>query len=453
MSILQILNNAEIWVFRSALQLIKSTTYMTNLNRKEQPKFQKIEKIDIIKTESLKLDNGIPIHFINAGSEDILKIDIIYDAGIWHQEQPLLASFTNHLLLGGTKNNSSAQLAEEIDFYGADINTEIGYNTGSIKIYTLGKYLEKIIKIASDITENSIFPEDELKTAIENKKQEFIISNQKVEKIANRKFKGAIFGTNHPYGTSAELSDFDKLNTEIIKDFYEKYYTANTCKIIVSGKIKPEYKQIINKYLGKRKFQKIDELVIKEYKITPQKEQKIYIEKKNAVQSAIRIGARMINRKHHDFIDMQIVNTILGGFFGSRLMKNIREDKGYTYGIGSGIVSLINSGYLIISTEAGKKVKDLTLKEIYYEIEKMKSEEISFNELELVRNQMMGQLQRGLNGPFALSHAFRQLMLYKQDYSYYDKILDRIKNITSKEILELSNKYFDTDKFYEVVVG
>jgi len=249
------------------------------------------------------------------------------------------------------------------------------------------------------------------------------------------------------------LSDFDKLNTTKIKEFYKKHYTADSCRIIISGKIRPEYKQIINKYFGKRKFSMDTKLETKKFKIIPETEQKLYIEKKNTVQSAIRIGTIMINRQHADFIDMQIVNTILGDYFGSRLMKNIREEKGYTYGINSGLVSMINSGYFIISTEAGKKVKDLVLKEIYYEIDKMKSEEVPFDELELVRNQMIGQMQRGLNGPFALSTAFRQLMLNGQDYDFYDKMLDRIKNITSKEVLELSNKYFDTNNFHEIVVG
>lgn len=426
---------------------------MAKLNRKEQPKSQKIEKIDIIKAKSSKLDNNIPIHFIDAGNEDVLKIDIIYEAGTEYQDQLLVASFTNNLLLGGTKKYSSAQLAENIDFYGADINTEIGYNTGSLKIYTLGKYLEPIIEIVADITENSIFPESELKISIENKKQDFIIDENKVEKIASRKFRESIFGKNTPYGSFANLSDFDKLNTTKIKEFYKKHYTADSCRIIISGKIRPEYKQIINKYFGKRKFSMDTKLETKKFKIIPETEQKLYIEKKNTVQSAIRIGTIMINRQHADFIDMQIVNTILGDYFGSRLMKNIREEKGYTYGINSGLVSMINSGYFIISTEAGKKVKDLVLKEIYYEIDKMKSEEVPFDELELVRNQMIGQMQRGLNGPFALSTAFRQLMLNGQDYDFYDKMLDRIKNITSKEVLELSNKYFDTNNFHEIVVG
>jgi len=426
---------------------------MSKLNRKEQPKFQKIEKIDIIKAKSSKLDNGIPIHFIDAGNEDVLKIDIIYNAGTWYQEEPLLASFTNDLLLGGTKKYSSAQLAENIDFYGADVNTQIGYNTGSLNIYTLGKYLEQIIQIVADITENSIFPESELKNIIENKKQDFIIDKNKVEKVASRKFRESIFGKSHPYGKFADLSDFDKLNTQKIKDFYKKHYTADSCRIIISGKIREEYKKIINKHFGQRKFTMNAKIETKEHKINPQAEQKIYIEKKNAVQSAIRIGTAMINRQHKDFIDMQIVNTILGGYFGSRLMKNIREDKGYTYGINSGLISMINSGYFIISTEAGKDVKDLVLKEIYYEINKMKTEEVSFEELELVKNQMIGQMQRGLNGPFALSRAFRQLMLNNQDYSFYDKMIDRIKNITSKEILKLSNKYFEIERFHEVVVG
>ncbi len=426
---------------------------MNTLNRKIQPKFKKIEKINIIEAQNSKLDNNIDLYTINAGTEDILKMEIIFDAGVWWQKQTLVASFTNSLLLGGTKKHSSAELANKIDFFGADINSSIGYNSASIVIYTLSKHLDSVVEIVADIIENSIFPESELLNTVDTKRHEFIVNSNKVEYIARSKFMSAIFGANHPYGKFAVLQDYDKLDTTLLKNHYTNYYTANNCRIIMSGKVGEKEKQIVNKYLGKHKISSLSQKVDLQYDIISAKEKKIYIDKEKAVQSAIRIGTKMINLKHPDYIGMQIVNSIVGGYFGSRLMKNIREEKGYTYGIGSGVVSLTNSGYFIIATEVAKEVKHKVVEEIYYEINKMKTEKISLSELELVKNYMMGQMQRGFDGPFALSNAFKKILLYNQDYSYYYNLIDKIKNITANEIIELSNKYFDTDKFIEVVVG
>ena len=148
-----------------------------------------------------------------------------------------------------------------------------------------------------------------------------------------------------------------------------------------------------------------------------------------------------------------MVNTILGGYFGSRLMANIREEKGYTYGIGSRMVSMNNAGYIYISTEVGTNVCDDAVNEIYKEIDKLRNELVSSEELNLVKNYMMGDFLRSADGPFALADKFKKIMFYDLSYSYYDEFVKTVKTITPEQIQSLADQYLNPDDLYELVVG
>ena len=176
----------------------------------------------------------------------------------------------------------------------------------------------------------------------------------------------------------------------------------------------------------------------------------IYIEKENALQSAIRIGRIFPNKTHHDYFGLKILNTVLGGYFGSRLMKNIREDKGYTYGIGSGILSLKESGYFFISTEVGSDVTQLALNEIYKEIETIRTTPIPQEELDLVKNYLLGQLLSSCDGPFSMAAMFENANEYGLDYTHYNNYIACIKEISPTTLLELAVKYLNKSDLKEL---
>ena len=178
-----------------------------------------------------------------------------------------------------------------------------------------------------------------------------------------------------------------------------------------------------------------------------------YIEKGDALQSAIRLGKVAINRSHADFPGMQVLNTILGGYFGSRLMANIREDKGYTYGIGSALVSMKNAGYFFIASEVGADVCGSALDEIYKEINILKQDAVSTEELSLVRNYMLGSMLGSLEN--AMSHAdkFKNIYFSGLGYDYYQNYIRTVKTINPEDLLGLASKYFNTDAFETVIVG
>ena len=162
----------------------------------------------------------------------------------------------------------------------------------------------------------------------------------------------------------------------------------------------------------------------------------------------------MVNRTHKDYVPLQVLNTVLGGYFGSRLMTSVREDKGYTYGIGSGIISYENSGYFIITTRVGKDVVQPALEAIYHEINRLRTESIPQEELDMVKTYMLSTLVRNFDGALATSEMLRNTFDYNIDfYKYYQQFWSRVKKIQAKELQQLANDYFNENSMYEVVVG
>ncbi|MDX9696130.1 MAG: pitrilysin family protein [Bacteroidales bacterium] len=423
------------------------------LNRKTQPLFKQIESINLINPVKANLDNGIPLYIINAGTQDVLKIDISFDAGLWYQSKPLVASTVNEMLLEGTKNYTSKDIAEKLDYYGSFIQPEPAKDTATISFFTLKKYLPDTITLLADIIKNPIFPESELKTFMGKRKQNFLVEMEKVSNLARRKFNEQLFGANYPYGKSPELEDHDLVLRSDLIDFHNQYYHPANCRIIVAGKTDQGVVDSINEHFGKNDWLKGKYTEPKKHELNKPKPHKEFIKKENATQSAIRIGKLAITKSHPDYPKLEVVNTVLGGYFGSRLMKTIREEKGYTYGIGSYLVSLKQAGFFIISTEVGSESTQLAVDDIFTEIKKLRTEIISDEELKIAKNFMLGDMMRSFDGPFEQAQSYKSLIDMGIENDFFDRTLEAIKNITSDEIQLLANKYLNEEEMVVTVAG
>jgi predicted Zn-dependent peptidase len=261
-----------------------------------------------------------------------------------------------------------------------------------------------------------------------------------------------LFGNNHPYGKTVTDKDFETLNTNHLKDFFSTFYTPANMSVIISGKICKNLMEILEKHLGE-KYPGIPPEATNKLRIEGSSEKRIRIPKRGAIQAAIRIGSTTINKRHPDYPGLKVLNTLLGGFFGSRLMKNIREDKGYTYGIHSAAASLNLSGYKVISAEVSNKVTQNAIDEIYREIRILQKEPVKHSELELVRNYMSGEMVRMFDGPFAMAESFKAVWEFDLSLNYYNQLADTIRTITPDALLNLANKYYNIDDLYEIVAG
>jgi len=423
------------------------------MTRNIPPEIKPIGDIKIRKADLDTLSNGIQLYSLPVGDEDVVRVDCMFRAGIYYQKHPLIASFTNKMLKEGTKNRKAAEIAERLDFYGSWLHLTTSHHYTYLTLYSLNKYIPQTISLVEDMLLNSIFPEKEFETYRNRRKQQYLIEQKKVQNLAHKKFLSALYGTEHPYGKNVELKDFDLLKTEWLEEFYKQFYTAGNCRVIVSGKITPEVMNCIRESL--EKIERTASIDIKkiEFDIKPSSERYIFVEKADSVQSAVQMGRRMFNRKHPDFNKLKILNTVLGGYFGSRLMSNIREEKGYTYGISSGLTTFLDTGHLQIATQTGTDFTKPLIREVYTEIEKLRSELIPDDELEMVKNYMLGEHIRLFDGGFALTDSFISLLANDLDYSFYEKHVEIIKSTTAEELRKLAVDYFNPEEFYEVVAG
>ncbi len=422
------------------------------LNRTIAPNFKTIDHITVLQAQSQQLQNGIPLHTVNVGSQEITKIEFIFKAGMFYQDKALIAACTNALLEMGTKNFTANEISDGIDFYGSFIELSVGQDFANITIYSLNKYLAKTLAFVEEVIKYPLFPQNEFDLLINTKKQKHLINSQKVSVLARRRFTELIFGSEHPYGIDVKLNDFERINTHEIKTFHAKHYQASNCTIIASGNLPSDLTDILNTYFGEGHWGQNVNIAKPSVSILTQATKEC-IYKEEAIQSAIRIGKPLFNKTHADYFKFQVLNTILGGYFGSRLMANIREDKGYTYGINSGLASMVNDGYFYIGTEVGVDVTQATLNEIYKEINTLQTERIDEHELETVRNYILGQFLQSVAGPFALADKFKAVWEFNLDYSYFDKYLTAVKTVSAKELQDLANQYLKLDSLTECVAG
>jgi len=426
---------------------------MTNtLNRTLAPEFRAIENINLLRPEKKALANGAEIFSFNSGDQELVRIEWIFNNLRFDPAKPLLNMATNTMLTDGTASLTAAEIADKIDFYGAFLSVDYGFEQSLVTLYSLTKHLDKTLPVVKDILTNSIFPQKELETFIRNQQQKLQVSLQKNDVVARRTFNKALYGDTI-YGLTAEVETYNTLQREDLLVHYQQMYQPANCTIIIAGKVEQKALDLLAETFESEWKNQPAAADITQPKVNAAAEHFYFVEKPEALQSAIRMGLPFINREHPDFPAVQVLNTVLGGYFGSRLMNNIREDKGYTYGIGSGITSYKQGGALFIATEVGADVCKAATIEIEKEINLLKTELIPDDELALVRNYMLGSLLGSLENVFSHADKFKNLYFSGLDYAYYDRYTQIVKTVTADELLKLANQYLNFDQFYKVIVG
>lgn len=425
---------------------------MIEVNRKTAPPYHLIGDIDMIRAAGYPLPNGTEVYWINGGSQDVVKVEFIFNAGARMQSKPLIASVVNNTFFEGTSKHTGLEIASQIDYYGAFLHADSDYDFANVSLFTLNKHAASVFPIVKEVLTQATFPEKEVGVYTEFALQKYLVNLRKVNFLARKYFRNAIFGSDHIYGSVIEPEAFKQVDRADLKHFYDQYYRANNCTIVISGRVTDEIHSLVQKHFGDNWLSGYIE-PFQTGNFIHEREKHLLVPVEEAVQSAIRIGRPMFNKTHQDFPSMQVLNTVLGGYFGSRLMKNIREDKGYTYGISSGLASMKESGYFFIATEVGCEVTQQTLSEIHHEMRRLREELIPEDELDTVRNYIMGTFLRSIDGPFALAERFKAIFEYDLSYDYYDRFIDTVKNITSEELIELARTYLEEEDMTEVVAG
>lgn len=396
------------------------------------------------------LKNGVEVYAVDAGAEDVLSLEWVYYAGNWFEDQNLVAATTNFLLKNGTSQRTAFQINEHFEYYGSYLNRACYNETAVLSLHCLTRHARSLLPVVRELLTDSVLPEEELQIYRQNMKQRLQVNLKKSEFIAGRLIDAYLYGREHPYGRYTSEEDFDRLERSQLLDFYERYYRQGRFVMFVAGKLPADLEAMLNEYFGDLGNQAGS---LPPIKAQPSVEKKFrVVNDPDGVQGAIRMARPFPNRHHPDFMKVQVLNSLFGGFFGSRLMGNIREDKGYTYGIHSYLQNHLGDSAWMISTEAGREVCEATIAEVYKEMKDLRDEPIGEEELQLVRNYMMGSILGDLDGPFQIIARWKNIVLNGLSEKYFYDSIQTIRTISAAELQALANKYLNPEAFYELVV-
>ena len=407
-------------------------------------------KLQLKQAEKFVLKNGVEVYAVDAGAEEVLAVEWVFYAGNWFEEQNLVAATTNFLLRNGTSKKTAFQINEYFEYYGSYLNRACYNETATITLHCLSKHIKELLPSVRELIVDSVMPQEELDIYKQNMKQRLKVNLKKSDFVASRLIDVYLYGENHPYGKYSKLEDFDTLNREQLLDFYKKYYQQGKLVLFVAGKLPADIASLLDQYFGDLPNQPV---ALQEIMAQPAADRKYRITNDEAgVQGSVRMARSFPNRHHPDFMKVMVLNTLFGGFFGSRLMSNIREEKGYTYGIHSFIQNHIHDTAWMISTEAGKDVCEATIEEVYKEMKLLREQIVDEEELLLVRNYMMGGILGDLDGPFQIMGRWKNIVLNNLTEQYFYDSIHTIKTISAEELQFLAQKYLQPEEFYELVV-
>ncbi len=423
------------------------------MDRSKAPRIKDIITIHFEKAQKIVLDNGIPVFYIASGSQDIMRTDIVFDAGTWQQEKFFQAALTNSMQTEGTKTKTSEQIAAEFDFLGTFYGAEVQKHAAVVAFYSLKKFYDKSLLLIEDVLKNPVFPEKEFAIKLNQRRQNFLVSRQKVETLALLKFFEVVFGKGNSYGNKPEIEDFEKLHIDDLKKYHQQYYHAGNAYILMAGKNPADEFDLLNKHLGQNDWKGKTPAYSHELHLNPQKPGIYWHEKPDAQQSAIRAGFLLPEMDPREYILLKLFNMVYGGYFGSRLMQNLREDKGFTYGVSSFIREEKHAKYFMVATNVGKEYTLRAIDEMKKELDILLKNGIDKAEFENVKRQFLGDLLSLFDGVFAQIDAFDDVYSLGKDYSFYELMLETVKKSTPEEVMNVGRKYFSVDKMYFAVAG
>ena len=421
------------------------------LDRSQVPDFSPITHINFLHTQKQLLDNQISLYTLRAGQQALVRIEWVFEAGNYYNQKEGQAFFTSRMLLEGTKDKTAAQINAAIDQYGAFVDVQNHFDLTEVILYSPTRFVEKVLPIIAEIITQPIFPEQELSQFKRKQSQDLQVNLQKTAFLAGRAFRKAVFGEDNPYGKSMEIEGIEAIDRNDLLSFYEKYIYQSPIEILVSGNFDEQTLQAINHYFGQ--FVPIEKNKPKNGFSTQTQTGSFFVEKSESLQNSIRIGKLMMKKTDKDFYRLIVANTIFGGYFGSRLMQNIREEKGYTYGIYSSLQSFRKATFVAIGTDVNAEVTQNTLQEVYKEIDILQNEKVREDELQKVKNYLIGSLAANVTTPFAQMDLFKEIHLHHLGYGFYENYIDRINAVSAEDVLDIMQKYYQKSDLVEVIAG
>ena len=444
-------------ILAGALALQPFAAAQQSVDRAVRPKLGPTPEVHLPKIQRAELPNGLRVWLVESHKLPIIACNLVLLAG--SERDPLntpgLASLTASMLQEGTKSRTSLQIADEIDRIGANMRVFSQSDFVSVSLDCLTKHLDTALDVYADVLTHASFPEKEFARVKNDRLTSLLQQKDRPPVIASMAFSRILYGASHPYGNdvSGTEQSVKALTRDDLVKFYQTYYRPNGATLIVYGDVSME--TMLPKVTGMfAAWQKADVPAVASY-LTPQVEaRKVYIvDKPGAPQSEIRIGFPALARTTPDFFPVNLMNLVLGGQFSSRLNSNIRERRGFSYGVRSGFQFTRMPGPFVASGGVHSAKTDSSLQEFLREIDLMREKGLSAEELEFAKNRTKGVFATGFESPQQIAGALVNLVVYKLPDDYFVNYLKNVDAVTLADVQRVAKQYLDTSRMAMVVVG
>ncbi len=420
--------------------------------RKIAPPVHSVEKIDFVEPIHQLMPGGTSFFTLYGGTQEVVKLDFSFKGGTWYESSRLESMMAASMISEGTHEKSARQIADRIDFYGAQLSSIPYFDNNYISLLSLKKHLPHLIPLLAEIIRDASFPEHEFEITRQKRKQRALVDAEKVGLVAQRNFLRALMGGGHPYAPISSPDAYDNVTLEGAKSHYLRHYYSANATLFASGDVDEEVQKMIVQNFGAGwgtpfPFKKDQPMVVSS------SERTLFVERENANQNAITIGKRVPTQHHPDSAGLKLLTTVLGGYFGSRLMSNLREEKGLTYGIHASVVSFVRDAIFMVHAEVTSEKTEEAIREIFFEMQRLREDLVPESELEPLRSFLLGRMLEDFDGPFARSQSFSSLYEAGLEVGYFDQIIHTIKSTTSEQIRELARIYLDPETMYTVAAG
>ena len=422
-----------------------------SVDRSKAPQFSLPTEFSLPAPQQFKLGSGSTVFYFPTPGIDAVKLEVIGNSSrsLLPNSHALIPSFTLQMLQEGTAKLTAQQLAEFFDYHGAEVYPTLSYTQEGLSLICIKKHLPTILPIFLSLFSEARFPEENLAKRKSQRALSLKLDQEKPSSRAGQLFKKGLFGPNHPFGQEITEAHISEITPALLQAYYQDHLWKD-CSLFLSGDFKT---QELEQLLASLNQLPLKQGAKKEGLPAPTSTPLLVEDRADAVQSSIRLGAWSIPKHHEDFPALAVFNTLLGGYFGSRLVKNIREDKGHTYGIHSTLVELDQYAYWVIAADVKKAHQEEVFSEIDKEIQILRTVLASSEEIEILRNYLIGQLFAKFSSPFDLIDQFKGVYYAGLDFSYYEKRFETLKKFTVEDLLTIGNRYFSSPDRVQVRVG
>ena len=399
------------------------------------------------------MPNGVPLYRLSGADKGVVRFDILFKGGYAVQSKPLLAMFANRMLREGAGELSAAEISQKLDYYGAWIDMYSSQNCNHITLYTMSKHFEPLLQVLEEMIKRPLFPQDNLDTVKRNNRSYFTVNSHKVDVVSQRYFENSLWGEGHPLGHVVEATDYDAITRDDVVEYYNSYYGSRNCAMFIAGSVNDAMLSAIARSFGNDVWG--CENACGDFAVAAPSPHvgRCVVPVQGTMQSAVKMGFMAMESSHPDFHKFRFLCVLLGGYFGSRLMSNIREENGYTYHIAAEMDAYGKRNAFMISSEAATEYVEPLIAEVYRELERLVTEPVDDSEIELVRNYIMGELCREYEGQSAKSEVFINAWLSGVGFDSVNRYIDEIKSVTAADLQRLACEYFKKENMIEIVAG